>query len=191
LHAGDPDGTVWSPGMVDIPLRGANGIHNWFWHPGQDHGVYEKDDLLRIYQQSVGRNCNLVIGAVITPEGLVPEHDIRRLTEFGNAINGQFTAPVARMNGGSGNVHEIALEVSSRISAAVIQEDITFGERIRTYKLEGRTKAGKWFVITAGGSIGHKRIERFPAQELTGMRLKITNARATPKLKEFAVFNTV
>ena len=38
LGKGDPDGKVWSPAMVDFTLRGANGIHSWFWKPNQENG---------------------------------------------------------------------------------------------------------------------------------------------------------
>src|SRR3546814_16283775 len=85
--------------MVDIPLRGAEGIHNWFWAPGQDHGVYSAEELTGMYYQSVGRNCNLVIGEVITPEGLVPEHDLRVLEEFGKEIKRRFGQSLPRTEG--------------------------------------------------------------------------------------------
>ena len=32
LYQGDPDGALWSPAMVDVPLRN----HAWFWCPGDD-----------------------------------------------------------------------------------------------------------------------------------------------------------
>jgi alpha-L-fucosidase len=190
LSNGDPDGTVWSPGMVDIPLRGAHGVHNWFWHPEQDYGVYSLLELVKIYDQSVGRNCNLVIGEVITPEGLVPEHDIKRLAEFGAEIKRQFDKPVVQFGSGEGLLFDVELDPPARVSAVVIQEDIAFGERIRAYELQGRTPSGNWQSLAQGTAVGHKRIERFEPVQLTGIRFEITKNRAKPKLKRIAVYDT-
>ena len=57
-------GGAWSPAMADVPLRGA-----WYWQG--DHAAKRLDKLVDIYVNSVGRNCNLVLGEVITPEGLI------------------------------------------------------------------------------------------------------------------------
>lgn len=54
----DPEGRLWCPAMVDVPLRD----HNWFWCPGEDHKVELLERLVSFYYQSVGRNCNLVVG---------------------------------------------------------------------------------------------------------------------------------
>ena len=62
LPNGTPDGSTWSPGMVDIPLRGANGVHNWFWNPDQDNAIEPTSRLMEMYDRSVGRNCNFGTG---------------------------------------------------------------------------------------------------------------------------------
>jgi alpha-L-fucosidase len=190
LAGGDPDGSIWSPGMVDIPLRGANGVHNWFWHPDQDQGVYSLQDLMKIYDQSVGRNCNLVIGEVVTPDGLVPDHDIKRLAEFGAEIKRQFEEPVAQLSNSEGSLFVVDFDSPAQVSAVVIQENIAFGERIMAYRLRGRDSSGSWRDLTEGISVGHKRIERFAPIRLTGIRLEITKNRAKPKLKNIAVYYT-
>lgn len=53
------------------------------------------DPLARMHLQSVGRNCNLVLGEVITPEGLAPEMDIQRLAEFGRELKRRWGTSVA------------------------------------------------------------------------------------------------
>ena len=86
LESGDPDGAVWSPGMVDVPLRGAADVHNWFWNPDQEYGLHSIDALVQMYYDSVGRNCNFVMGAVVDPEGAVPEADVERLRGAGYTV---------------------------------------------------------------------------------------------------------
>ena len=74
-------------------------IHNWFWAPNQDHAVQPTETLVRMYDQSVGRNCNFVIGAVIKPDGTLPEVDAQRLAEFGAEIKRRYGKPVAETKG--------------------------------------------------------------------------------------------
>jgi alpha-L-fucosidase len=186
LGTGDPNGTIWSPGMVDVPLRGANGIHNWLWAPGQDAGALSKEKLVEMYYTSVGRNCNLVIGEVITPEGLVPESDITRLKEFGDEIKRRFSNPVASTSG-KGNSIILEIPAGQRVNHLIIQENISKGEKVREYTVESR-KNGNWTKLCDGQSIGHKRIPQTDTVESSALRLTITKSIAEPDIKLFSAF---
>jgi hypothetical protein len=187
LASGDPDGENWSPGMVDVPLRGANRVHDWFWAPNREHGVHPTDKLVQMYTESVGRNCNFIIGEVITPEGLVPNFDIQRLAEFGREVRRRWGSPVATTSG-RGTQLELPLPRSTRISSATFMEEIAHGERIQAYTLAGRLPDGSWQDLARGQSVGHKRLEQFPATELTTLRLTVNRAKAEPRLRQLAAF---
>ena len=187
LAGGDPEGGVWSPGMVDVPLRGARGVHNWFWKPDEDHACHSTEALVRMYDQSVGRNCNFVVGAVVTPEGLVPQGDIDRLAEFGRAIRRRFARPLAETSG-TGTVFELVLPDNQPVSQIVIMEDIQYGERIRAYNVEGQESSGEWRLLCTGQSVGHKRVQQFAAQPVQAIRLLITSSVATPQLKRIVLY---
>ncbi len=186
LATGDPEGSIWAPAMVDIPLRGANGIHNWFWAPGQDSGVYSPEALVEMYYQSVGRNSNFIIGAVVDTNGLVPEADCRSLKAFGKKINRIFLNPVAETHG-KGMKVELKLPDNSQINHIVIQEDIRKGERVREYSLEAHTD-GEWQKLAKGSSIGHKRIHNLATFSADKIRLTITEAIAKPRIKKLALY---
>jgi alpha-L-fucosidase len=176
---------VWSPGMVDIVLRGKGG-HDWFWRPDREHTIHEVDELMEMYYTSVGRNCNLVIGAVVNNQGLVPETDVRCLGEFGDELDRRFSQPVAETSG-SDNV-ELPLSKPMDIDHLIIMEDISQGERTREYVVNGLTPDGKWHRLCSGQSIGHKRIERFTPIKIASVRLQITEARAAPGIRRLAAF---
>jgi len=188
LGTGDPDGSVWSPGMVDVPIRGAHGVHNWFWWPDQDHTIESTDSLVRMYYESVGRNCNFIVGEVITSEGLVPDADARRLTEFGKEIRRRFGAVLAETRG-EGDTIELSVPKPGRIDHVVIMEEIAHGERIRRYDVEGLKSDGEWAKLCEGQSVGHKRIERFTPVEARRVRLKVTAASANPMVRKLAVYS--
>ncbi len=186
LGTGDPDGEIWSPGMVDVPFRGAQGVHNWFWAPGQDHAVYSKDALVDMYYKSVGRNANLTIGEVVTPEGLVPESDIARLKEFGDEIRARFSKPLARRYG-SGPSLELDLGEARRVNHVILQEDIKYGERVRKYLLEGLVE-GNWKPIASGESVGQKRIEKFDTINCQALRLRVEQSTSEPLISDFSAY---
>jgi len=187
LYHGDPDGTVWSPGMVDVVLRGKKN-HDWFWRPGKDHTIHTVDELMTMYYNSVGRNCNLVIGVVIDNQGLVPEGDVKRLAEFGRELKRRFGQSLAQTSG-QGNTLELKLPKLQNINHVIIMEDIAYGERIRNYVVEGLTAQNQWQTLCQGQSVGHKRLEQFPSVKVSKIRLKVTKAQATPKIRKLAVYN--
>lgn len=189
LGTGDPDGRAWSPGMVDVPLRGANKLHNWFWAPNEEHGVHSVETLVRMYDQSVGRNCNFVIGAVIRPDGTLPEVDARRFAEFGATIKRLYGKAVAETKG-RGAAVELGLRRPAQIDTAIVMEEIAQGERVREWVVEGRVGSGAWQQLGAGQSIGHKRILHFARRELAAVRMRITKSTAEPQLRRLAVFDT-
>lgn len=187
LHSGDVDGDYWSPGMVDVPLRG-HGAHNWFWAPGQDEKVFPLEQLMKMYYQSVGHNCNLILGEVISPDGLVPESDIERLAEFGREVTRRFGSPIAATTG-SGTTVELALDKPTRIDHIEIMEQIDRGERIRAYQCEGMIGADRWQTLCAGTSVGHKRLEQFDSIEVARVRLRVTQSVADPAIRRLAVYS--
>ena len=183
LANGDPDALYWSPAMCDVPIRD----HRWFWHPGEDHLVYGLDDLVEMYDKSVGRNGVLTIGAVPDRNGLIPEADFARYAEFGREIHRRFSTPIAA-GSGSGSTVELVLPEPARIDQIVIQEDIALGERIRAYRVEGKTGT-EWETLCEGVSIAHKRIQRFDATEVAAIRLACMEYVAEPRIRNLAVYH--
>ena len=182
--AGDPTGTIWQPPECDAPLR----KHDWFWHPNAEHKIRSVGELVEMYYQSVGRSGNLILNGNIDRDGLVPEADLMRLQEFGDEIRRRFGKSLAETSG-KGDVVELPLKVKRPlvIDNIVIMEQITEGERIREYVVEGMI-GGEWKEICKGQSVGHKRIERFDPVAVTGVRLRCTKVIAEPLIRKLAVY---
>jgi alpha-L-fucosidase len=68
----------------------------------------------------------------------------------------------------------------------VIQEDISAGERIMEFVLEGRSSG--WSHLSGGCVVGHKRILRFEEIEVSKVRLTVRRARGRPQIRRLAVF---
>ena len=186
LGRGDPAGSYWSPGIVDIPLRGYRG-HNWFYKPGQDKIVYPAKVLLSKYYTSVGRNANLVIGVVVKPDGSIPEADAKSLVEFGKLLRQRFNKPLASLTDAAGKNITLPLDKPQEIDHVILQEQIAFGERVRDYVVEGLVDE-KWVELAKGAVIGHKWIHRFKPKKVSSVRLRVIKSQAPPKIRSFSCF---
>lgn len=187
LRHGDPEGAYWMPAMADSPLRGAGGRHEWFWEPGDDdRAVYPLATLLNMYEQSVGRNATLVLGLTPNPDGLLPEGDVRRLKELGEAVERRFSTPLASV---SGRKKSLTLDLGKKqtVNCYMLQENIRHGERIRRYRIEAKV-GGRWTTVDEGESVGHKRIARFDPVEATALRVIVEAATALPDICNFSAY---
>ena len=176
IKYGDPEGKYYIPAMSDAPLRGYNGRHEWFWEPNDEAHVFPLKNLMHMYYNSVGHNSSLILGITPDNRGLVPEGDVTRMKEFGDEINRKFSSPLSKMTG-VGNTH-------------VIQEDISKGERVRSFVLEGKI-GKKWKTVYEGSSIGYKHIAVFPAETVSAVRLVIKQSLEASQIKSFEVFSNL
>lgn len=180
---GDPSGKLWSPAMADIPIRN----HDWFWRPGEAYKLYTPDELVKIYYTSVGRNSNMVIGAVPDTRGLIPDKDFAVAAAFGKEIRRRFEKPLARTKG-DGDEVVLVLPQSMRVNHITVMEDIFYGERIRNFTLDLLTPQNKWESVFKGESVGHKRIVRFAAKEASRVRIRVQRRIAEPRIRELSAY---
>jgi len=182
---GDPDGKIWSPAMVDVPIRN----HEWFWRPDDEHKLYTPEALVGLYYTSVALNSNFILGAVPDTRGLIPEKDFAVAAAFGKEIRRRFAVPLAQTKG-SGDVVELSLHQPTRIDHIIVMEDIAHGERIREYVLEALVPGNTWQKVLDGQSVGHKRIVRFPPIEVARVRIRVTRSVARPLVRQLSVYST-
>lgn len=183
-YAGSPEGPMWVPGECDVPIR----RDEWFWKRGEEDKVRSLDELMAIYEHSVGRNCNLLLNANIGPDGLVPEPDFSRYAEFGREIVRRYGHPLAETRG-AGMALELALDPAREVGAVAIMEDLAQGERIRAFVVEAQAADGGWRPLYAGTSVGHKHIARFPGVATGRVRLRVTESAGEPRIRRLAAFN--
>ncbi len=192
LHSGDPNGNYWCPAMVDIPLRGRRGVHDWYWYPNpnREKGIYTAYELMDVYYKSVGRNSNMVIGIAADSDGVVPKKEIEAMLAFGKELRRRFGKAVAETSG-TGTALELALPQPQRIDHVVLQEQIAQGERVRQYIIEGLTSGeDNWQELAKGQSIGHKWIHQFAPVKVAKIRLRVTASTAEPNIRRMACFAT-
>lgn len=107
--------------MADSPLRGYNGRHEWFWEPDDEEAVYPLAHLMDMYEKSVGRNSTLILGLTPNPDGLLDAGDVKRLREFGEAIQQAYGNPIASQKG-TGKTLSIRLKNPEKIQKSLFKK---------------------------------------------------------------------
>lgn len=184
LHS-TPKGDSYAPVEIDLPLLGNNG-HKWFWAPNTDNMILSVNQLVDVYYRTVGRGGIMLLNSTPDTTGLIPESHVKIYKAFGDEIRNRFERPI-KSTSGLGSEFEIVLEQPTWINHAVIQEEVAYGQRVRSYSLEGYTSNG-WKSVYQGSSIGTKKIDSFDSIEITKLRLMITKSVAKPIIKNFSVY---
>jgi alpha-L-fucosidase len=90
LNAGNRRGADWLPAEVDVSIR-----PGWFYHASEDAAVKSVAQLLKIYDESVGRGCNLILNVPPDRRGLIHENDVKALREWRRVLDATFATDLA------------------------------------------------------------------------------------------------
>jgi len=198
----------YRPAEADTPLR----KEHWFWHPNDEQSLKSVNELLNTYHKTVGRGAQLMIGLAPDNRGLLPDSDVKRLKEFGEALASTY-APAKNLAARATNASAFwgALDSDpdtmwsppegshSTIIDLVFAHPITFdraltmewlvdGQKVQKYAIQVLNGA-KWKTLYSGTTIGHKKIDLFDRTAAQRVRLNILSASSTPRIREFQLFN--
>jgi alpha-L-fucosidase len=196
----------WRPVEADTPLR----KEHWFWHPNDERSLKSIDELMTMYEETVGRGAQLMLGVAPDSRGLLPDSDAARLREFGEAVRTRYGKNLAAGGVGSpsgamaaldGDVdtfwsappgsHQATLEVDlgkpQTFDRALTMEWLNDGQHVQKYAIEVWA-GGKWKAMAEGQAIGHKKIDRFPAVTASRVRLHILSSTSEAHIREFQLY---
>jgi alpha-L-fucosidase len=91
LNRGDRSGTHWLPAEVDVSVR-----RGWFYHAAEDRSVMSEARLMKLYFESVGRGCNLILNVPPDRRGRIHENDARALLNWRKQIDLLFAHDLAQ-----------------------------------------------------------------------------------------------
>lgn len=179
---GDPKGDRWLPNECDARMR-----NTWFWRTDNANTLKSVARLMTMYERSVGHGAVLLLNHTPDTTGRIPAADALRAAEFGAEIESRYgTAVIDTM--GTGKSVEMGLSAPRPIAAVILMEDLTQGERIRSYVVEGKVE-GEWRELCRGTAVGRKKIDRFEPQVLSGLRLRVLESVGEPHIRRFAAFH--
>jgi len=182
-----PAGTTgWIVPEADVFIR-----PSWFWTADSDDKLFSLERLRDVYNRSIGHGANLLINLTPDRRGLIPDAEVRRLTELGDDIRRRFGNPLAETTSVSrwseGRTLELAWDPPSPVTAIVIEEDLRYGQRVDAYRIEAEL-AGAWRTVAEGLTIGRRRIASIPQVLTRRLRLRVVASAPLPKVRRFAAF---
>jgi alpha-L-fucosidase len=199
----------WRPVEADTPLRKMH----WFWHPNDEASLKSLDELLDVYDKTVGRGAQLMLGLAPDRRGLLPDSDVARLEEFGAALKKRAgnnlalehaaTSPevAAALDGDrdtfwsapTGSHHallEVKFDKPVSFDHTVTMEWLNDGQHVEKYAIEVWNEArGKWVRIAGGEAIGHTKIDSFARVTASRVRLNILSSTSEAHIREFQFFD--
>ena len=200
----------WRPVEVDTPLH----TLQWFWHPNSDQTLKRLDELVEIWEKSVGRGGQLVLGIAPDTRGLLPDADVQRLKELGEAIQARYGADknlvvghlknpgtlIAAVDGdldtfwsAPAGSHSAVLELQFKqpvtFDAALSMEWINAGQQVQKYAVEV-WQDGHWVPVAQAQAIGRMKIDHFAPVTASRVRLNILSSADAAHIREFQLFNT-
>jgi alpha-L-fucosidase len=198
----------YRPAEADTPLRKSH----WFWHPNDEKSLKSVDELLETYDHTVGRGAQLMIGLAPDNRGLLPDSDVARLKEFGEALRSTY-AQERNLAGRASNASEYSAAVDSdpdtiwsapegshsavidlmfsrpiTFDRALSMESLVEGQKVQKYAIQVRDGV-KWRTIYSGTTIGHKKLDFFPRTTAQRVRLNVITASSAPRIREFQLFD--
>jgi alpha-L-fucosidase len=196
----------WRPVESDTPLR----KEHWFWHSRDEGSLKSVAELVDVYNRTVGRGAQLMIGIAPDREGRLPDVDVARLKEFGEAVKKLYGTNLVAANHGHSSAeaafdndpdtfwsaplgsHHATLEVSFpqaiTLDRALTMEWLNDGQRVQKYSIEVYDH-DSWKKIAEGQAIGHKKIDIFSPVRAERVRLNLLSTSAEAHIREFQLFN--
>jgi alpha-L-fucosidase len=190
----------------------------WYYHKDDEYTAKTKDKLQKLYLDSVGKNCALMIGVPPMKNGKFAEMDFQILRAFGIDLQRAYSYKVSQI----GEI-EASSSLSSEYSAAnllsddetktwrpaegdtepeliitlskkdmfdkfVMMEHIINGQHVESYEVYIDEGSGKFKRVGKGGVIGYKRIHKITPTEVNRVKIKITSYRGNLEMQSVTLY---
>lgn len=197
----------WRPIEVDTPLH----RFHWFWHPNDTSSLKTLPELLTSYENSVGHGAQWMLGVAPDDRGLLPDADVERLKELGQAIHERYDhgllspsmthdANVAKAldddpstfwsapEGSHTATLEVTLPHPITFDHALTMEWLVEGQQVQQYSIEA-WEHGKWNTIISSYAIGHEKIDHFAPVTTQRVRLHILASNGVARIRRFQLLS--
>ena len=196
-NTGTLGGAAWMPAECDVSIR-----KGWFYHPEEDGTVKTPEQLLALYDKSVGRGAGLLLNVPPDTRGRIAHEDAASLKAFHEHVRRTFATNLLRNaalrasgmqghafrpanlvdadpdtcwaapNGSDESSVTATFRQPAKLNVIRIREALQYGQRVRRWVLEAQTSGADWAKLAEGESIGNCRIVRLP-QTITAKALRL------------------
>jgi len=174
------------PAECDFRMR----ERTWFICRDDADTVKSVDELMGVWDCSVGRGSNFLINIGPDAAGHLAEPDATRLLEFGEALRQRFAAPITSfeaLEADKNGLIRLPLPRKQPVNCVVLEEDLAQGQRVGEFAVH--VKAGPAQVqVHWGKTIGHKAICTFPTVRGDCVTIEVIKSEGQGRLRGAKVY---
>lgn len=191
--------TLFLPAECDFKMRSA-----WFDCEPNEHTVKTVEELIGIYEMSVGRGANFLLNIGPDCHGQLPASDKQRILEFGAELRRRYGAPVADFGGVSedgdrkwsiriGDFSEERIDDcvgQPLVNRVVLAEDMTNGGAAEAFRIYAHLPGSRdrRICVYKGDTIGHKAICVFPTIRTGKLTVEAESASGDVRLVDMKAY---
>lgn len=203
---------IWYPAEVDVSIR-----PGWFYHREEDDQVRSLENLLDIYEKSVGGNATLLLNIPPMPNGRLNDRDVQRLKELGERISVKYGNDLAASGKlyvkeqgriweaeqlredsyeafyeGMGSQLEagVVWNTPQKVSSVILKEDIRYSQRIENFEVFA-DQDGSLCRVYAGTTVGFRKIIPIKPTVTRRIIIRINDSRVAPVLSYLGVYGGI
>ena len=188
------------PAECDCMMR-----DTWFDCADNADRVKSPEELMGMYEMSVGRGSSLLINIGPDSRGLLPDEDVASLRGFGELLRARYGCPNPRF--GSVRVESptsFSIETATfhadreeepdtdpqLVSRLMVMEDLRDGQHVRAFRVWAHLPGyrSKRVCLYEGRTIGHKAICVFPLMRTAKITVEITEATGPVRIRGIWAF---
>ena len=204
---------IWYPCEVSVSMR-----DRWYYHKDDEYTAKTKDKLQKLYMDSVGKNCALMLGVPPMKNGKFAEMDSQILRAFGLDLHRAYSYKVSQIGeieasstlspeycasnlldedesktwkpAANDKEPELIITLSQKdmFDKFVMMEHIINGQHVEEYEVYIDDGSGKFKKVGTGGVIGYKRIHKITPIEVKRVKIKITSYRGNLEMQSVTLY---
>lgn len=204
---------IWYPCEVCVSMR-----DRWYYHKDDEYTAKTKDRIQKLYLQSVGANCCLMLGVPPMKNGKFAEMDYQILKAFGYDLKKRYAykvSGIATISASSTlspeydvnnlfNTDEnktwrpakddkeptltITMPEKDMFDCVCMMEHIANGQHVEEYELYLDKGDGKLKKLDKGGVVGYKRLHKIVPSDIVKLQIKFTSFRGDLELQEVTLY---
>lgn len=190
------------PGECDFKMRST-----WFDCEENEDTIKTAEELVGIYEMSVGRGANFLVNVGPSREGVLPEADVNRLMQFRKILDERYGKPLSfsPLQPAADLPDTFVIEMPKvsgadwasdkgkvLVDAVILEEDLTNGESVTEFRIYANLPhyTSQRICLYKGDTIGHKVICKFPTIRTGRITVEVTAHSGDYQLKSMVAYYT-
>lgn len=171
----------YAPGECDCCITRFENENFWFYNEKHRNYVRTPEELVALYQYSVGRGANLLINIAPDRRGLLPEENVRLMEDMNKEIKRRYEENILSATAleydEQKNEYVLKFDRHFLVDTLIVSEDNADGEKIKSFSVYASQHThDRGIKVYSSDSVGRKHICSFPPIRASRMTVVINES---------------